>query len=69
MQACTSGSTQRIFFHTLQNDRAHKVDKNILVEISPKILFWAKWAILAQLWLKIIQAFISGLALRIFFQI
>ena len=36
-------------------------------EISPKILFWVKWAILAQFWFNLMQVCISRYALRIFF--
>ena len=44
------------------------IDKNHLSEIPLKFLFCAKWAILALLWPKFMQAYISRSALRIFFQ-
>ena len=53
------------FFQFLLHDKAQKVDKNNLNEISQKILFWAKSPILAQLWPKTTQAYSSGSASRI----
>ena len=38
-------------------------------EIFQKILFWAKWQILVQLWSKITQACISGSVLKIFLKL
>ena len=46
-----------------------KLCKNHLIEISQKILILAKWAILAQLCSKIMQAYTSEFALRIFFKL
>ena len=36
-------------FSNLQHDKTQQVNISNLSEISSKILFWAKWAILAQL--------------------
>ena len=45
------------FFQTLHYDNAQKVVKNQLGKISQKILVWAKWAILAQFWVKIMPVY------------
>lgn len=43
------------------------MDKNQSSEMSQKIVSWAKWAILARLGPKMMQAYITGSAQRIFF--
>ena len=53
-------------FETLQHDRLQPVDKNHLTKTSPKILFGP---ILAWLWVKIMQACITGSAIKIFFKL
>ena len=55
------------FLQILLYDKTKQKVKNYSSEISPKkILFWAKWTILAQLWPKIRQVYISGSSLSIF---
>ena len=54
MQSYIWKSILRIFFVTLQLDRAQQVDKNHLTEIPSKILFWAKLTVLVWLWCQII---------------
>ena len=56
------------FFKTLQYDRGQYLDKNQLSKISPKILSWAKWTVFLELLPKILMAYVSQSALRIFFQ-
>ena len=68
MQAEITGSAQNIYFQTTQHGMGKDIDKNHLSEIPLKFLFCAKWAILALLWPKFMQAYISRSALRIFFQ-
>ena len=67
MQAYISGSILKIFFR-LWSMIGCKKKINHWSKISYKILFWTKWAILAKLWLKTIQTYISGSTLRIVFQ-
>ena len=43
----------------------NKCIKVTLKKFPKIILFWAKWAILVQLWLKIIETYVSGTAPRI----
>ena len=57
-----------IFIKTLQCDRLQEVYKNDRHEILQNILFWVEWAILAQLWPKIMQACMSESSLEFFSQ-
>ena len=63
----------REFFQSPQNGRRkwqRKWQKKAPeVKFSKKILFWAKWQILVQLWSKITQACISGSVLKIFLKL
>ena len=67
MQAWISGAPLWIFFQTLQYDRAQEIKKR--VKFQKKKKKWVKWAILAKVWSKIVQVFISGYALKINFKV
>lgn len=51
----------------IQSKGDNKSIKLNFVKFPQKNLFWAIWAILAKLWPKITQTYISESALRIFF--
>ena len=46
------------FFQTLQDLKGQQLDKNHLSVVSKNSFIWTKWAILGQLWPKIMQAYI-----------